>query len=111
MSNQEISGGEVRCLYTYKYDFIIGIKGYFTVTAGIGARYNYGTEVIEMKGLDIRQHGSGNIGTTNVFRVCGKSLGIVVFMLDVLKGIVPVLCDKLFAEIEERKTDCTVAVR
>ena len=48
----------------------------------------------KMKGLDIRQHGSGNIGTTNVFRVCGKSLGIVVFMLDVLKGIVPVLIAK-----------------
>lgn len=50
----------------------------------------------KLKGLDIRQHGSGNIGTTNVFRVCGKALGIPVFILDVLKGLVPVLLAKHF---------------
>ncbi len=55
MSNQKISGGEVRCLDIYKRDFIIVIKGYCTVTVGlIGARCNYGTEVCEIKGLDIQ---------------------------------------------------------
>ena len=48
----------------------------------------------KLKGVDIRKHGSGNIGTTNVFRVCGKGLGIPVFILDVLKGLVPVLLAK-----------------
>ena len=44
-----------------------------------------------MKGIDIRDHGSGNIGATNVLRTLGKGIGIPVFILDVLKGVVPVL--------------------
>ena len=43
----------------------------------------------KLKGIDIRQHGSGNIGATNVWRVLGKSYGIPCFLLDVLKGLVP----------------------
>jgi acyl phosphate:glycerol-3-phosphate acyltransferase len=43
------------------------------------------------KGIDIRQHGSGNIGATNVWRVLGKSCGIPCFLLDVLKGLVPTI--------------------
>jgi len=43
-----------------------------------------------VKGLDIRQHGSGNIGFTNVLRVCGVKLGLTAFFLDVFKGFLPV---------------------
>ena len=39
--------------------------------------------------VDVREHGSGNIGTTNVFRVLGKRAGIVVFACDMLKAFVP----------------------
>jgi len=43
-----------------------------------------------LKGLDIRQHGSGNVGATNTFRVLGKRAGITVFVIDVIKGVIPV---------------------
>tara|TARA_Y100000589_G_scaffold64115_1_gene55612 strand:- start:517 stop:1167 length:651 start_codon:yes stop_codon:yes gene_type:complete len=42
------------------------------------------------KGVDIRKHGSGNVGATNVGRVLGKPYGISCFLLDVLKGALPV---------------------
>ncbi len=43
-----------------------------------------------MRGVDIRQHGSGNIGATNVLRIFGKKVGALCFALDVLKGALPV---------------------
>jgi glycerol-3-phosphate acyltransferase PlsY len=39
--------------------------------------------------VDVREHGSGNVGTTNVFRVLGKKAGVVVLVCDMLKGYVP----------------------
>ena len=49
------------------------------------------------RGLDIRNHGSGNIGATNVFRIVGKKEGVFVFLLDVLKGLGPVLLGRHLA--------------
>lgn len=40
--------------------------------------------------VDIRRHGSGNVGATNAFRVLGKKIGAVVFLIDFLKGFLPV---------------------
>lgn len=42
------------------------------------------------KGLDVRQHGSGNVGATNVARVAGKLPGLFVLIVDLLKGWAPV---------------------
>lgn len=39
--------------------------------------------------VDVRQHGSGNVGATNVFRVLGKKAGVVVMVLDIMKGYLP----------------------
>lgn len=43
-----------------------------------------------LKGIDIRKHGSGNVGATNVFRTVGKIPGIAVLFLDALKGFAAV---------------------
>ncbi len=42
-----------------------------------------------LKGIDIREHGSGNVGATNVKRVVGKTAGNVTLALDFLKGFLP----------------------
>ena len=44
-----------------------------------------------LKGIDIREHGSGNTGATNVFRVIGKGAGITALLIDLLKGVFAVL--------------------
>ena len=51
----------------------------------------FGFLVARAKGVDIRTVGSGNIGATNVFRTLGKGPGILTFLLDFLKGLVPVI--------------------
>lgn len=51
----------------------------------------FGYVVGKVKGYDLRKEGSGNIGSTNVFRVVGKKEGIFAFVLDFLKGFLPVI--------------------
>ena len=41
-----------------------------------------------LKGIDIREYGSGNVGATNVFRVMGKVPGAIVLAIDVVKGLI-----------------------
>ncbi len=57
----------------------------------------------KIKGIDIRQHGSGNAGTTNTLRVLGTKAGLIVFAGDLLKCIFAVLvcgllCKKLLGD-------------
>jgi glycerol-3-phosphate acyltransferase PlsY len=51
----------------------------------------FGVLVARAKGIDIMSVGSGNTGATNVMRVLGKGPGFLVFFLDTLKGLLPVL--------------------
>jgi glycerol-3-phosphate acyltransferase PlsY len=51
----------------------------------------FGLLIARAKGIDIRAHGSGNIGATNVLRVVGRNHGILCLLLDLLKGFIPVV--------------------
>lgn len=69
--------------------------GYIVAAVGIGYlfgsipfAYLLGKRVLK---LDIREHGSGNIGATNLGRVGGAKLGALCLLLDVAKGIAPTL--------------------
>lgn len=44
-----------------------------------------------LKGIDIRDFGSGNVGATNAIRVLGKGIGITVLFLDILKGLIAIV--------------------
>jgi len=59
-----------------------------------------------LKGIDIRKYGSGNVGATNVFRTVGKLPGIIVLVLDYIKGFIPVT---LFPQVVRMLTDDPVA--
>ncbi|MBB4639435.1 glycerol-3-phosphate 1-O-acyltransferase PlsY [Longimicrobium terrae] len=50
-----------------------------------------------VKGIDLREHGSGNLGATNTFRVLGAKVAAPVMLFDVLKGTLPVA---LFPHLE-----------
>src|ERR1043165_5788741 len=45
----------------------------------------------QWKGIDLRKHGSGNLGATNVFRTLGPRIGVAVFAFDMIKSAIPVV--------------------
>ena len=65
-------------------DALIVVGGYLVGSIPFGV-----VVVRLLRGEDIRAQGSGNIGASNVWRSYGRSLGIPVALLDVLKGFVP----------------------
>jgi glycerol-3-phosphate acyltransferase PlsY len=60
--------------------------------------------------VDIRQQGSGNIGTTNVSRVAGLTLGLLTFSGDVIKGAVPVYLAFILAGENQSTGDLILAI-
>lgn len=67
-------------------EFVTAITAYLVGTIPFGLLVARGAA-----GVDIRQHGSGNIGATNVGRTLGAKWGVTVLLLDALKGALPVL--------------------
>ncbi len=61
----------------------------FPLTGYLLGAIPFGLIIGLSRGIDIRQHGSGNIGSTNTVRILGKKLGYLCFLLDVLKGLLP----------------------
>lgn len=49
----------------------------------------FGEVIARIKGVNLREVGSGNVGATNVSRALGRKYGILVFLLDMLKGFIP----------------------
>ena len=58
----------------------------------------FGLLIGKMNKIDIRKHGSGNIGATNVLRTLGKKWGYTCFLCDFAKGLLPVLGTKYLTE-------------
>lgn len=74
--------------------FLIGL---FYLIGAIPTAYLVGKIT---QGKDLRTLGSGNVGATNAFRVLGKKAGFFVFLVDFLKGFLPVLTAKVFYDHE-----------
>ena len=66
------------------------------VVAYLIGSIDFGVVVPRAMGIDIYDHGSGNPGTSNVFRTLGKKAAAVVLLGDALKGLVAVLVAATF---------------
>jgi glycerol-3-phosphate acyltransferase PlsY len=66
---------------------------YLIITYLLGS-IPFGLIISKLFGKDIRKEGSGNIGATNVTRVLGKKAGLLVLILDMLKGFLPIYIAK-----------------
>ena len=60
--------------------------------------------------VDVRSTGSGNIGAYNVFRLAGKTLGILTLLGDLLKGAIPVLVGVLWFVVSDWKGEVLVSL-
>lgn len=69
----------------------------------------FGLIIATVKGVNIREHGSGNIGATNVLRVIGKKYGVTCLLLDALKGFIPVVIAISLIRFEGMKNPMTLA--
>ena len=69
---------------------------------------NFAIIYSKLKGDDIRNHGSGNAGSTNVLRTYGKGAAAIVFSLDILKGVIAVMITRTF--FNDMLYDCASAL-
>lgn len=68
--------------------FVVGLCALSYLAGGIPTGYLLARS---LKGIDIREHGSGNPGAANVYRVVGRGAGAATLAADALKGFFPVL--------------------
>lgn len=83
------------------------IPGLVAIAGYLLGSIPFGLLIAKAKGIDIRQHGSGNIGATNVLRIVGKKWGVLVFILDTGKGVVAVIAAWLIAKFFSSDADAT----
>ena len=70
----------------------------------------FGLLLSRRSGIDIRQHGSGNIGATNVSRLVGKKIGLLTLFLDAAKGFLPMLAAGLLLGGDDSSRDLITAL-
>ena len=66
---------------------------------------NPATIIARLNGIDIKNAGSGNPGTTNVMRTMGMKLAVVTLIVDILKGSIPVLAGFYISSDYIKSTD------
>lgn len=77
--------------------FEISVNLAFVLASFLVGSIPFGLWVGRFRGIDIRQHGSKNIGATNVGRVLGRQWGLLCFAFDVGKGFLPTLIFGLYS--------------
>ena len=70
----------------------------------------FGFMIAKAHGKDLREIGSGNIGATNATRALGKKWGYLCLLLDVLKGLVPMLLAPLLGLVNQEATPGMLAL-
>ena len=71
----------------------------FSIVSFLFAGVPFGVIYAKKKGVDLKTVGSGNIGATNVYRALGLKPAVIVFVLDLLKGFLPVLAAVVFFDV------------
>lgn len=94
----------------------MGIVILLLVGAFLSGSIPTGYLIIKKKlGIDIREQGSGNIGSTNVKRVAGKKISIITQIIDIAKGLIPVAISMIVASkvnlpIDKDLFSCMIAL-
>ena len=94
-----VIGAALQGIAGIPYGTALLIYGLAVVIGYVLGSIPFGYFVGRRYGIDIRQHGSGNIGATNVVRVLGKKPGYTVFLCDMLKGVLAVVVVLRIAQI------------
>jgi acyl phosphate:glycerol-3-phosphate acyltransferase len=92
-----LEGIEPQQIFQVRF-FWFKIGGLITLIGYLLGSIPFGLIIAKAHGVDIRKHGSGNIGATNVMRTLGKKAGYMAFGLDALKGLLAVVAGKLIAQ-------------
>lgn len=82
------------------------------VAAYLGGSIPFALIMGRFRGIDIRLHGSGNVGASNVGRILGRKYGMLCFALDVCKGLIPTVvaglwCGLFAPDMRDAERDIT----
>lgn len=76
--------------------FLFAIFSIFTIVSYFIGNISPASIIGRIYNIDIRKEGSGNPGTTNVLRTLGAKAALMTFLIDILKGVIPVIIAKLY---------------